>query len=128
MINASDIACIEMNRKKNKKELYKKIHEQFCRKIRHTVELGGKCVFLRVPAVVFGFPTYDRSQACTYLKRQLELSGFNVQTLSSIDLYVTWGSSKRTNKTSSTIISDDTDLPSFINLKKMANKYRSGGA
>ena len=128
MINASDIAGIEMNRKKNKKELYKKIHEQFCRKIRHTVELGGKCVFLRVPAVVFGFPTYDRSQARTYLKRQLELSGFNVQTLSSIDLYVTWGSSKRTTKTSSTIASDDTDLPSFINLKKMANKYRSGGA
>jgi hypothetical protein len=128
MINASDIAGIEMNRKKNKKELYKKIHEQFCRKIRHTVELGGKCVFLRVPAVVFGFPTYDRSQACTYLKRQLELGGFNVQTLSSIDLYVTWGSTKRTNKTSSTIVSDDTDLPSFINLKKMANKYRSGGA
>jgi hypothetical protein len=128
MINASDIAGIEMNRKKNKKELYKKIHEQFCRKIRHTVELGGKCVFLRVPAVVFGFPTYDRPQACTYLKRQLELSGFNVRTLSSIDLYVTWGSSKRTNKTSSTIVSDDSDLPSFINLKKMANKYRSGGA
>ena len=119
MINASDIAGIEMNRKKNKKELYKKIHEQFCRKIRHTVELGGKCVFLRVPAVVFGFPTYDRSQACTYLKRQLELGGFNVRTLSSIDLYVTWGSSKRTNKTSSTIVSDDSDLPSFINLKKM---------
>lgn len=128
MINVSDIVDIEMNRKRNKKELYKKIHEQFCRKIRHTVELGGKCVFLRVPAVVFGFPTYDRSQACTYLKRQLELGGFNVRTLSSIDLYVTWGSSKRTNKTSSTIVSDDTDLPSFINLKKMANKYRSGGA
>ena len=128
MINASDIAGIEMNRKRNKKELYKKIHEQFCRKIRHTVELGGKCVFLRVPAVVFGFPTYDRSQACTYLKRQLELGGFTVQVLTSIDLCITWGLPNRENKIHTTIVSDDTDLPSFINLKKMANKYRSGGA
>jgi hypothetical protein len=122
MINVSEIANIESGRKKNKKELYKKIYEQFSRKIRHTVEMGGKCVFLRVPSVVFGFPTFDRSRA--YLKRQLELGGFRVQVLSQIDLCVTW-SSQQKDKVPETP-SDDGDLPSFINLKKMANKYRSG--
>jgi hypothetical protein len=123
MINVSEIANIESSRKKNKKELYKKIYEQFSRKIRHTVELGGKCVFLRVPSVVFGFPTFDRSHACAYLKRQLEIGGFRVQVLSEIDLCVTW-SSPRKEKTPAA--SDDGDIPSFINLKKMANKYRNG--
>ena len=123
MINVSEIANIESSRKKNKKELYKKIYEQFSRKIRHTVELGGKCVFLRVPSIVFGFPTFDRSHACAYLKRQLEIGGFRVQVLSEIDLCVTW-SSPRKEKTPAA--SDDGDIPSFINLKKMANKYRNG--
>lgn len=123
MINVSEIVNIESSRKKNKKELYKKIYEQFSRKIRHTVEMGGKCVFLRVPSVVFGFPTFDRSHACAYLKRQLEIGGFRVQVLSEIDLCVTW-SSPRKEKTPAA--SDDGDIPSFINLKKMANKYRNG--
>jgi hypothetical protein len=124
MINVSEIVNIESSRKKNKKELYKKIYEQFSRKIRYTVEMGGKCVLLRVPSVVFGFPTFDRPHACAYLKRQLELGGFRVQVLSQIDLCVTW-SSQQKDKVPETP-SDDGDLPSFINLKKMANKYRSG--
>lgn len=124
MINVSEINNIESNRKKNKKELYKKIYEQFSRKIRCTVELGGKYVFLRVPSVVFGFPTFDRSHACVYLRRQLELAGFNVQIMSEIDLCITWSSPQR-EKTSAAP-NDDGDIPSFINLKKMANKYRNG--
>jgi len=124
MINVSEIVNIESNRKKNKKELYKKIYEQFSRKIRYTVEHGGKGVMLRVPSVVFGFPTFDRSHACAYLRRQLELSGFNVQTFSAIDLYITWSSPRKAKPVE--VPSDDTDLPSFINLKKMANKYRNG--
>jgi hypothetical protein len=122
MINVSEIVTIESNRKKIRKELYKKIYEQFSRKIRHTVELGGKCVHLRVPSVVFGFPTFDRSQACGYLKRQLELSGFNARYMSPIDLYVTWESPRKRTLSET----EEPDLPSFINLKKMANKYRSG--
>jgi hypothetical protein len=125
MINVSDIVNIESNRKKIKKELYKKIYEQFCRKIKYTVEMGGKHVFLRVPSVVFGYPTFDRIQACAYLKRQLELGGFVARTLSGIDLYVTW-ETPRTSKTQNPQSIDDVEIPSFINLKKMANKYRRG--
>lgn len=125
MINVSDIVNIESNRKKIKKELYKKIYEQFCRKIKYTVEMGGKNVFLRVPSVVFGYPTFDRAQACAYLKRQLELGGFIVRTLSSIDLHVTW-EAPRSTRLENPAVDDDIELPSFINLKKMANKYRRG--
>lgn len=125
MINVSDIINIETNRKKIKKELYKKIYEQFCRKIKYTVEMGGKNVFLRVPSVVFGYPTFDRSHACAYLKRQLELGGFIVRTLSNIDLHVTW-EPPQTAKVQKPTAIEDVELPSFINLKKMANKYRRG--
>ena len=69
MINVSEIFNIESSRKNNKKEIYKKIFEQFSRKIRCTVELGGKSVMLRVPFIVFGYPTFDRSRACVYLKK-----------------------------------------------------------
>jgi hypothetical protein len=123
MINVSDIVNIESNRKKIKKELYTKIYEQFCRKIKYTVEMGGKQVFLRVPSVVFGYPTFDRTHACTYLKRQLELGGFVVRVISNIDLHVTW-KIPQTSKVGSAHAHDEVELPSFINLKKIANKYR----
>ena len=115
MINVSEIFNIEYSRKNNKKEIYKKIFEQFSRKIRCTVELGGKTVMLRVPFVVFGYPTFDRS---------LELSGFSVQSISTIDLCVTWSSPRKDKPVEAR--NDDDGIPSFINLKKMANKYRNG--
>jgi len=59
-----------------------------------------------------------------HIWRQLELGGFRVQVLSEIDLCVTWSSQQKNKVPEAT--SDDGDLPSFINLKKMANKYRSG--
>ena len=124
MINVSEIFNIEYSRKNNKKEIYKKIFEQFSRKIRCTVELGGKTVMLRVPFVVFGYPTFDRSRACVYLKRQLELSGFSVQSISTIDLCVTWSSPRKDKPVEAR--NDDDGIPSFINLKQMANKYRNG--
>lgn len=126
MINVSDIINIESNRKKIKKELYKKIYEQFSRKIKYTVEIGGKHVLLRVPSVVFGYPTFDRSHACMYLKRQLELGGFNVTSVSEIDLHVTWNSPQK--QKSSVPHAEEEEFPSFVNLKKMANKYRGNGA
>ena len=42
MINARDIVKIENRRREIKKETYKKIYEQFSRKIRQMVELGQK--------------------------------------------------------------------------------------
>jgi len=122
MINARDIVKIENKRKEMKKELYKKIYEQFSRKIRQTVELGQRQVFLNVPAFLVGFPTFDRDKATEYLKRQLERAEFVVAQTGSYELYVTWNKSQKEEKVEKEEAFDE--FPTLMNLKKAANKYR----
>lgn len=125
MINARDIVKIENKRKEIKKEMYKKIYEQFSRKIRQTVEFGQRQVFLTVPGFIVGFPTFDRDKAAEYLKRQLERAEFTVFKTSSYEFHVSWGHAKVKEK----VPEDEEepsfdDLPNLVNLKKAANKYR----
>jgi len=125
MINARDIVKIENKRKEIKKETYKKIYEQFSRKIRQTVEFGQRQVFLTVPGFLVGFPTFDRGKAAEYLKRQLERAEFTVFQTSLYEFHVSWGNAKVKEKASDAEeepLFDD--LPNLINLKKAANKYR----
>jgi hypothetical protein len=50
MIDIHEIRKLDVKRQEIKKELYKKIYEQFERKIRQQVELGrDKFVLLQVP-------------------------------------------------------------------------------
>ena len=121
MIHVHDIAKIDVHKRKMKKEMYTKIYEQFSRKIKQQVEVGHKHVHLRVPSFIFGYPSFDVFKAAEYLKRQLELGGFHVESLSEIDLYVSW-------KTRKVVVEpehhDMEDFPTLVNLKKAANKYR----
>ena len=130
MINVDEIMKIEKQRRQVKKETYTKIYEQFTRKIRQSVELNQKQVFLRVPSYIMGYPTYDRAKAADYLKRQLENGKFDVVKVGDIDLYVSW---KRPRSESEKIkhkqveiqnVNDDHGFPTLINLKKAADKYR----
>ena len=129
MINVKDIRKIEEAKTRVRKETYKKIYEQFCRKIQNTVALGQKQVMLQVPPVLLGFPIYNIDSASVYLKRQLELSGFNTVLVSSGILYVSWlpepkkAPVSQAVESSPTSLFDDT-LPSLINLKKAANRAR----
>jgi len=125
MINARDIVKIENRRREIKKETYKKIYEQFSRKIRQTVEFGQRQVFLTVPGFLVGFPTFDRDKAAEYLKRQLERAEFVVVQTSSYEFHVSWGHAKAKEKAPEA--EEDPsfdDLPNLVNLKKAANKYR----
>ena len=124
MINARDIVKIENKRREIKKETYKKIYEQFSRKIRQTVEFGQRQVFLTVPGFLIGFPTFDRDKATEYLKRQLERAGFTVAQTSSYEFHVSWGYTKVKEKAPEEEESSFDDLPNLVNLKKAANKYR----
>ena len=125
MINARDIAKIENKRKEIKKATYSKIYEQFSRKIRQNVELGQKQVFLVVPTFVIGFPTFDREKATDYLMRQLERAEFTVVRVSEHELHVTW-SLKQKGKEKEQEEDEFDSLPSLMNLRKAASKYRRG--
>jgi len=125
MISARDIAKIENKRKEIRKEIYKKIYEQFSRKIRQTVELGQKQVFLQVPSYLMGFPTFDRTKAVEYIKRQLERAEFTVVQTAEYELHVTWNIKNTKHGTEpERVYSEETSLPTLMNLKKAANKYR----
>ena len=129
MLSVDDIHKIEKHRKDTRKEIYKKIYEQFCRKIKQCVELGESQTFLRTPTYLIGYPTFDREKATLYLKRQLELGKFDVTKISEIDLYVSWKKKRSSASTSTSTkvskpVEEDDVFPTLMNLKKAAAKYR----
>ena len=116
-----DIIKIEKKRTDIKKQIYQRIFDQFIRKIKMSVELGQKQVFLQVPAFLFGFPTFDRAKATDYLKRQLDRSGFNVTKVDEYNLYVSWFKATKPQKESE----EQSELPNLANLRKLAIQYGS---
>jgi hypothetical protein len=120
----NDISRIEKKRRGTKKEIYVKIYEQLSRKIRQSVELRQKHVFLQIPAFLFGFPTYDRGKATDYMKRQFELEKFNVVRVSEFELFVSWVKTHTNAQVKNPEPKEEDALPSLANLRKAANKYR----
>lgn len=122
MISVEDIKKIQQKRKKILKDTYTAIYHQFCKKIKTVVEVGGYSVTLSVPFFVMGHPTFNRERATNYLVRQLKNAGFSVSLSENLIILVTW-----TNNTHNNSVKHDTpdeDLPTLINLKKVANHLR----
>ena len=122
MLSINDVSKIDEKRKQIKKEIYKKIYEQFSAKIKQSVELGHKQIFLTIPTFLLGYPVFDRRLAAKYVARQFQLGGFTVKLLSDFDIYVSWVVPKK--KKEKVEDEEETDLPNLLNLKKMANHYR----
>ena len=121
MLSINDVTKIDEKRKQIKKEIYMKIYEHVSAKIKHSVELGHKQIFLTIPTFLLGYPVFDRRLAAKYVARQFELGGFTVKLLSDYDIYVSWVVSKKKKEKRE---DDDVELPNLLNLKKMANQYR----
>ena len=124
MISINDVTKIDEKRKQIRKEIYTRVYEQFSRKIKQSVELGHKQVFLTVPTFVIGYPTFDRGAAARYIMRQLKLGGFDVRLVGDYDMYVSWVILYFFQAEDG--IRDETEFPDLMNLKKMADKYRRG--
>ena len=122
MLSINDVTKIDEKRKQIRKDIYKKIYEQFSTKIKQSVELGHKQIFLTVPSFLLGYPVFDRSQAARYIARQFQLGGFTVRLISDHDIYVSWIVEKKKKKVQED--GGESDFPNLMNLKKMANKYR----
>ena len=122
MISIDDVTKIDEKRKQIRKEIYIKIYDQFSAKIKQSVELGHKQIFLTVPGFLIGYPVFDRSAAARYIARQFVLGGFTVKLVSDNDIYVSWIIPKK--KKVKIEKDEEADFPNLMNLKKIANKYR----
>lgn len=122
--SAKDILAAEKKRASAKKEYYKALLEQFCRKIRHSVELGKKDAILTVPTFLVGYPRYDLTVSVIYMTRQLSRLGYKVELIGPLDLKVTWRNTKPTQDEEAEISEPNVFLPSLVNLQKMAQKLR----
>jgi len=124
MITLAKIKQIEDRRQKVRKEIYKKIFEQFSRKIQHAVAASQRSVVLQVPLFLIGYPTYNIENAAKYLKRQLLLAGFTLQNIDHMHFCVSWKASRPVRQEDTIEVEGEESLPSLINLKKAANRYR----
>ena len=126
MISVDEISKIADKRNKLRKETYVKIYEQVSKKIRQTVELGHKFLAVQIPAFLVVFPTFDRLKATQYIKRQLDLGGFDTRCIGDHEIYITWSIKKKNKAVANETMDTEEfgDFPSFVNLKKVANKYR----
>ena len=77
-VSAQDIAKMEHARKSARKEFYIALLEQFCRKIKTSVQLGKRECILTVPVFLVGFPRYDLSTTVRFMCRQLQRLGYIV--------------------------------------------------
>ena len=123
MLSINDVVKIDDKRKQIRKEIYMKIYTQFSTKIKQSVELGHKQLFMTIPTFLIGYPAFDRSAAARYVARQFALGGFTVQLVSEYDIYITWSKPKK-KKEKGDQDEEEGDFPNLMNLKKIANKYR----
>jgi len=121
-LSINDVVKIDDKRKQIRKEIYMKIYTQFSTKIKQSVELGHKQLFMTIPTFLIGYPAFDRSAAARYVARQFTLGGFTVQLVGEYDIYVTWSKPKK--KKERVEQEEEGDFPNLMNLKKIANKYR----
>lgn len=121
MITARDVAERERARRNVRKETYRAILEQLCRKIRAECDKGRRSARISVPPFVLGYPPFSVTQAVVYISRQLQNLGYQVYRQGLVDLEVTWF----VQKEGPVIIDHGSDiLPSLVNLQKTANALR----
>lgn len=125
MLSAKDLEERNRTRKNMKKELYKRILVQLCRRIDMNHTLGNTECTLRVPEFIFGYPAFDTASVTIYMYRQLMNLGYRTSIIDSVHgiLYVAWGKKKREKK-KALVTEDQDDLPSLANLKKAADTLR----
>ena len=124
-VSAKQIVASEKKRDLAKKEYYRALLEQFCRKIKVASDLGSRDAILTVPPFVVGFPRYDLPTTVGYMCRQLQRLGYIVNLVGPLDIRVQW---TKAAALESEMEKEEVDpgvyLPSLVNLKKTAEKLR----
>jgi hypothetical protein len=124
-LSAKQIVASEKKREDVRKEYYRELLTQFCRKIRTASELGRKDTILTVPSFLIGFPKYDLLVTVQYMARQLTRLGYIVTLVGPLDLNVRWTRVALVESEMEREVMDpNTYLPSLVNLKKTAEKIK----
>ena len=124
-LSAKKLVASEKKRESAKKEYYRALLEQFCRKIRVSSELGNKDAILTVPPFVIGFPKYDLPSSVGYMCRQLQRLGYIVTLVGPLDIRVQWTKvALLENEMEKEEADPGTYLPILVNLKKTAEKLK----
>ena len=124
LVSALELQKADQAKKEIKKETYRKILEQISKKIQVSSEIGNKNLIVSIPPFVMGFPSFSQEAATIYIERQLNNGGYKTNRLSPTTIYIDWtGPRVDKPKTKSGSV-DDLDIPSFVNLKKYAAKYK----
>jgi len=124
LVSAQELQKANEAKKAIKKETYRKILEQISKKIQVSSQIGNKNLIVTIPSFVMGFPTFDQAMAATYIERQLRNGGYNTNRISGTSIYIDWTGPKSEKPKSKSSVVDDLDIPSFMNLKKYAAKYK----
>lgn len=124
LIPATDIQKADQARKKIKKDTYAKILELISKKVTVAAQMGNTNIIFEIPQFVMGFPTFHRGSAGNYIERQLKNGGYKVRRLSDTAMIIDWKKERHEKETDEPRYSDDMGIPSFINLKKYAAKYK----
>lgn len=126
-LSAKQIVASEKKREDVRKEYYRELLTQFCRKIRTASELGRRDTILTVPSFLIGFPKYDLLVTVQYMARQLTRLGYIVTLVGPLDLNVRWTRVALVeSEVEREVIDPNAYLPSLVNLKKTANTLRTG--
>jgi len=124
-VSAKQIVASEKKRDLAKKEYYRALLEQFCRKIRVASDLGNRDAILTVPPFVVGFPRYDLPVTVGYMCRQLQKLGYIVNLVGPLDIRVQWTKAAALDtEMEKEEVDPGVYLPSLVNLKKTAEKLR----
>ena len=126
MISAHELRQITRKKHDIKKEMYKIIYDGFCKQMRNVAQLNKTDIILTTPIFMFGYPSYDVFKATVYLQRQLEMNGFSVVRITDDKLHVSWHSViQKTTEVKKEEEEDVCDFPNFVNLRKVAQKYKN---
>ena len=131
MITRDMINKIDGEKRRIRKETYTKIYEQFSRQIQQAVSINQRQIFLQVPSFLFGHTSFNQENATMYLKRQFIRAGFDVTDFTSTSFIVSWypqsvkKEQEKIEEPYENTVPTTEGLPSLINLKKAANRYRT---
>jgi len=124
-LSAKQLVASEKKRDLAKKEYYRALLEQFCRKIKVASDLGNRDAILTVPPFVVGYPRYDLPTTVEYMCRQLQRLGYIVNLVGPLDIRVQWTKAAALDsEMEKEEVDPGTYLPSLVNLKKTAEKLR----
>ena len=124
MDSSKEILAREKKRSSVKKEYYKALLEQFCRKVRSSADLGHRHTVLTIPPFIIGYPKYDLPTTVLYMSRQLTRLGYKVTLVGPLDLKVEWRWARLDEEVEAEVADPGTFLPSLVNLQKTAQKLR----